>query len=73
MQAFPDAARTFGDIGLRADTLMHLEEFVGTVAKDLRAARPEVGEPRNVLLRCRSCCLVEMNCRYECSLRGRCH
>jgi hypothetical protein len=29
---------------------MHLEVLVGAVAKKLRAARPEVGEPGDVLL-----------------------
>ena len=29
---------------------MHLKVLVGAVAKELRAARPEVGEPGDVLL-----------------------
>jgi hypothetical protein len=35
MEALPDAARTLGDVGLRTATPMHLEVFVGAVAKDL--------------------------------------
>jgi hypothetical protein len=43
-QAFPD---------------MHLEVLVGAVAKELLAARPEVGEPGNILLGRQGGCLVE--------------
>ena len=49
VQAFPDAARAFRDVGLRAAPVMHLEVLVGAVAKELRAARPEVGKPGDVL------------------------
>src|SRR6202163_69910 len=42
VQAFPDAARALGDVGLRGAAVMHLEVIVGAVAKKLRAARPEV-------------------------------
>jgi len=31
--------------------MMHLEVFVGAVAKDLRAARSEVGEPGDIIAR----------------------
>ncbi len=50
MQSFPDATRSFRDVGLRAATVMDLEVLVSAVAKELRAARPEVGEPGDVLL-----------------------
>jgi hypothetical protein len=50
VQAFPDAAGAFRDVGLRGATVMHLQVLVSAVAKKLRAARPEVGEPGNVLL-----------------------
>jgi hypothetical protein len=40
---------------------MHLEVLVGAVAKELRAARPEVGEPGDVLLGCQGGCLVEVD------------
>src|SRR5436190_8900903 len=50
VQAFPGATRAFRDVGLRGATVMHLEVLVSAVAKKLRAARPEVGEPGKVLL-----------------------
>jgi hypothetical protein len=50
MQALPDAARAFRHIGLRGAAGMHLEVFVGAVAKELRATKAEVGEPGDVLL-----------------------
>jgi hypothetical protein len=53
MQAFPDAARAFRDVGLRAAPVVHLEVLVGAVAKELRTAGPEVGKPGDVLLGCR--------------------
>src|SRR5580704_10248076 len=45
MKAFPDAARAFGDVGLGGAAAMHLEVLIGAVAKKVRAARSEVGEP----------------------------
>jgi hypothetical protein len=39
---------------------MHFEVLVGAVAKDLRAAKPEVGEPGDVLLGRQSGRLVKM-------------
>jgi len=42
-----------------AAAVMHLEVLVGAVAKELRAARPEVGKPGDVLLGRRGGCLVE--------------
>jgi hypothetical protein len=36
---------------MRTASVMHLEVFVGAIAKELRAARPEVGESGHVLLR----------------------
>ena len=50
VQAFPDAAGAFRYISLCAAQLMHLEVFVGTVAKELRTTRSEVGKPGDVLL-----------------------
>ena len=46
---------------------MHLEVLVGAVAKQLRAARPEVGEPGDELLGRRGGRLVEMDGRHACS------
>src|SRR5580692_10987183 len=40
VQAFLDAPRAFGDVGLRGAPVMHLEVLVGAVAKELRAAGP---------------------------------
>ena len=54
VQALPDAARAFRDIGIRAAPVMHLEIRIGAVAKELRAARPEMGESGDVLLGRRS-------------------
>src|SRR4029077_16109838 len=68
VQAFPDAARAFRDVGLRGATVMHLEVLVGAVAKKLRAARPEVGEPGYVLLGRRGGCLVQVDRGHACPL-----
>src|SRR6516162_4964143 len=43
VQAFPDAVRIFSDVGLGGAKDMHLQVLVGTIAKELRAARPEIG------------------------------
>src|SRR5215469_6002537 len=51
MQPFPDATRALGDVSLRASALVHLEVFVSAVGKELRTARPEVGESGDVLFR----------------------
>src|ERR1700736_1917874 len=61
VQAFPHASRSFSDVGLRLPFLVHLEVLVGTVAKELRTAGPEVGERCDVLLRCNTCRPMEMN------------
>src|SRR4051812_50112872 len=61
VKTFPDAARAFRNIGLRAALVMHLEVFVGAVAKQLGTARSEVGEPGHELLRRQSGCLVEVD------------
>jgi hypothetical protein len=50
VQAFKDAARTFGDIGLKTAAVMQLEVLIRTVSKELRATRSEIGEPGDVLL-----------------------
>src|SRR4029079_8210658 len=68
VQAFPDAARAFRDVGLRGATVMDLEVIVGAVAKKLRAAGPEVGEPGDVLLRRRGSCLVQVDRGHAFSL-----
>jgi hypothetical protein len=39
---------------------MHLEVLIGAVAKKLRATRPEVGEPGDVLLGRQRSCLVKI-------------
>src|SRR6266850_5154392 len=52
---------------------MHLEVLIGAVTKELRAARPEVGEPGDVLFGRRGGCLVEVDRGHACSLLGRCH
>ena len=61
VQAFPNAARAFRDIGLRAAEMMHLQIIVGAVAEEFRAARPEVGESGSVLLGRQRRCLMEVN------------
>src|SRR5262245_36392755 len=73
MQAFPDAARALGDVGLCEAALMHLEVLVGAVAEQLRAAGPEIGEPGDVLFGCRRCRLMKVQRSHVCSLfcRGR--
>src|SRR5208283_758364 len=48
VQAFPDAARAFRDVGLGGAAVIHLEVLVGAVPKQLPAARPEVSEPGDV-------------------------
>ena len=60
VQALPDAARAFGYVRLRAAPVIHLKVLVGAIAKELRAARPEVGEARDVLFGCQGSCLMEM-------------
>jgi len=40
---------------------MHLEVLIGAVAKELRAARTEVGQPGDVLPGRQSCRTVEVN------------
>ena len=47
---------------------MHLEVLIGAVAKELRAARPKLGESGDVLLGRRSGCLVEVDRGHACSL-----
>ncbi len=68
VQAFPDAARALGDVGLGSATAMHLEIIVGAVTKERGAARPEVGEPGNELFWRRSHRLMEVNRGHTCSL-----
>src|SRR5262245_25112786 len=46
VQALPDAARALGDVGLLGTLAMHLQIFIRASAKELRAARSEVGEAR---------------------------
>ena len=64
VQAFPYASRAFGDVGLCAAPLMHLEVLVGAVAEELRTVRSEIGEPGDVLLRCQLGYLVEVDCGH---------
>ena len=47
--------------------VMHLEVLVGAVAKELRAAWPEVGKPGDVLLGRQGGCLVEVDRGHVCS------
>ncbi len=47
---------------------MHLEVLIGAVAKKLRAARPKVGEPGDVLLGRRGGCLVQADRGHACPL-----
>jgi len=61
VQAFPDAARAFRDVGVRGAPIMYLEVLVSAVAEKLRPAGPEVGEPGNVLLGRQGCCLVQVD------------
>ena len=68
VQAFPDAARAFRHVGVGGAAVMHLKVIVGAVAKKLRAARPEVGEPGDVLLGRRGSCLVQVDRGHAFSL-----
>ena len=68
MQAFPDAAGAFSDVGLRGAAVMHPEVLVRAVAKELRAARPEIGEPGNVLFGRQGGCLVQVDGGHACPL-----
>jgi TetR/AcrR family transcriptional repressor of nem operon len=61
VQALPDAARTLRYVGLGTPLLMNFQVLVGTVAEELRAAGPEVGEAGNVLLGRQAGCLVKMD------------
>jgi hypothetical protein len=46
---------------------MYFEVLIGAVAKELRAARPEVGQRRNVLLRRQRGCLMKVKfCMRHC-------
>jgi hypothetical protein len=61
VQAFPNAPRAFGDVGLVGALAMHLEVVVGAIREQLRAARSEVGEPGDELFRPCGGRLVEMD------------
>src|SRR5262249_2404499 len=50
VQAFPDAARSLGDVGPGGTLGVHLEVLVGAVAEHLRAAGSEVDERGEELL-----------------------
>jgi hypothetical protein len=47
-----------GDVGLFGAPVMHFEIFVGAITKKFRAARPEIGQPGDELLRSRGGGLV---------------
>src|SRR5215471_9755055 len=47
---------------------MDLEVTVGAVAKELRAARPKIGEPGDVLSRSQGGCLMHVDRRHVLSL-----
>jgi hypothetical protein len=49
--------------------MMHLEVLVGAVAKDLRAARSEVGKPGDILVGRQGGCLIEVDRGHTCSFR----
>lgn len=49
---------------------MHLEIIVGAVGEQIRAARPEVDEPCDILLRRQVGCLVKVDCEHACSFLG---
>src|SRR5262245_10118221 len=61
VQTLPYAARALRDVRVRGTAVMHFEVLVGAVAKQRRAARPEVGEPGNELLRRRGRVLMEVD------------
>jgi hypothetical protein len=61
VQAFPDVVRALRDIGFTGALVVHLQVVVGAVAKQLRAARPEVGERRDELLGRRVRRLIEVD------------
>ena len=45
MQAFPDAARALGDVGLMGALVMHLEVRIGAVWKELERPGPKSVSP----------------------------
>jgi hypothetical protein len=51
VQALPDAARALRDVRLGRSLAVDFEVGVAAVAEELAAARPEVGERRDELLR----------------------
>src|ERR1700722_19294211 len=61
VQPVPYAVRAFGDVGRTGALVVHLEIAVGAVGEDLRATRPEVGEPGEELLGRRGGRLVKMD------------
>jgi hypothetical protein len=61
VQALPYASRTFGDVGLCAVPLMHLEILVDAVAEELRTVGSEISESGDVLLGCEPSYLVEVD------------
>src|SRR3954452_16920162 len=67
-QSFPDATRALRDIGLAGALGMHLEIAVGTVFKELCAARSEVGEAGDELLGRRSGRLLKVEGGHASSL-----
>src|ERR1700733_2942088 len=70
VQALPDSARAFRDVSLRAVPLMHLKVLIRAVAKEPRAARPEVGESGDILLGREGSYLVKMDGRHLLILSG---
>src|SRR5437868_8128580 len=67
VQTFPDAARALRDVGVLRALVMHLEVLVGAVTEESRAARPEVGQPSDVLLGRQPGGLVEVDRGHACS------
>jgi len=69
VQAFPDAARAFRDVGLRGGHgLCTLRYSSALLPKSFEAARPKVGEPGDVLLGRRGGCLVQVDRGHAFSL-----
>ena len=63
----PEPSVTSASVGA---LVVHLQVVVGAVAEELRAARPEVGEPGDELLGRRGGRLVDVDRGHACSLLG---
>src|SRR4051794_30142632 len=72
MQAFPYAAGTFCDVGVRAVPGVHLQISICTIGEDRSTARTEVGQCGDVLFGCQGRGLVHSNGQHDCLLALMC-